>query len=172
MNFNYLYLRKNIYELKKYLKQNLNSHRYIHSLEVAKLALILASRHNRDPLEAYLCGLLHDLTKFWSYDKHRYYIEKYDAQKLSKHPNIYHQYSVVYFLWEGGFNNIECLRAIYSHSDGSDYHQLSKILFLADKLEPKRHYETATLRKLAFKNLDLAFELCKKEALGAIKNAQ
>lgn len=58
---------------------------------------------------------------------------------------------VAYFLWEGGFDNIECLRAIYSHSDGADYHQLSKILFLADKLEPKRHYETATLRKLAFK---------------------
>ena len=45
------------------IKERLSAHRYNHSLMVAKLAKKLALSIGYDPDRAYLCGILHDLTK-------------------------------------------------------------------------------------------------------------
>lgn len=169
MIFTYEYLIKNFEKLEEYLKNNLSSYRYNHILEVAKLSKKLALIHNENVDDAYLCGLLHDLTKEWSKEKTYSYMCYYGFSKINEPYPILHQYTCCYFLKENDFRNEKIINAIYNHSTGKTNDKMSKIIYLADKLEPSRKYETATLRNLAFKDLDEAFEKCKKEVYEILK---
>ena len=51
---------------KEWLKENLDSERYEHSLGVAECAAELAERFGLDKEKAYLCGLIHDCAKCFS----------------------------------------------------------------------------------------------------------
>lgn len=50
-------------QMKKELRESLNTHRYAHTLGVAETALALALQHGADADKAYLAGLLHDCAK-------------------------------------------------------------------------------------------------------------
>lgn len=169
MIFTYEFLSKNYKELEIYLKNNLSSYRYNHILEVAKLAKKLAHKYHEDENDAYLCGLLHDLTKEWDREKTYNYMCYYDCSKINKPYPILHQYTCCYFLKENGFRNDKIIDAIYHHSTGKSNEKLAKIIYLSDKLEPTRRYDTKFLRELAFEDLETAFEKCRKEAYETLK---
>lgn len=50
-------------EILKWLKDNLNEERYIHTLGTAECARELAKKYRLDSEKAYLAGLLHDCAK-------------------------------------------------------------------------------------------------------------
>ena len=100
------------------IKERLSAHRYNHSLMVAKLAKELALSIGYDPDRAYLCGILHDLTKEENEQFHDNLFRKYnDLDKITEAAPVKHSHSCPYYLYETyGIKDIELLTAIYNHT--------------------------------------------------------
>jgi len=135
----------------KKLKGSISEKLFLHSAETAIYAARLASKNNISYESAFLSGLLHDCAKEDSYD-------------LSLYPNIpnqvVHQYESAkkanrFF----GIKDEEVLDSIKYHTTGKpNMSVLSKIVFLADKLEVNRHYKKVfEYRNLADRDLQKGF---------------
>ena len=57
-------------KLKSIIREKLDDYRYNHSLCVADEARRLAAKYGSDVDKAYVAGLLHDITKNFSYEEH------------------------------------------------------------------------------------------------------
>ena len=77
-----MYLVYNLEIIKKNLKELLSDYRYKHSLLVADCAKELAIRYNLDSNKAYITGLVHDIAKEFDESKNRYYVAKYNIDKI------------------------------------------------------------------------------------------
>lgn len=140
----------------KTVKAYLSKERYQHSINVAKLSYDIAKANNIEPTTAYLAGLIHDVAK--SYDKDY-------AQKLMN--EIFPQYasypSFTFHQWIGALiasdyfsiNNQNILDAITYHTTGrkimSTY---EKILYISDKIEPGRGFDSTDLIVKCKENLE------------------
>lgn len=124
-------------------KNNISEHRYIHSLEVAKLSKELASYHNVDENKAYCAGLLHDVCKFKDSSTSgelEKILNKYEPSKLNGIYGAYHSWAAYYYLKEKtGFDDEEVLDAIYNHTICDSLNPLALIVYIADKREPTRN---------------------------------
>lgn len=161
----YIYEELNYFDIekiKKDLKEKLSENRYEHSLRVADYCKRLAKIYNADENKAYLSGLVHDCAK----NLEEYYMLNskvnsdiiFDTEEKNN-PKIQH----------GPIGSIVC-KNIYGIVDdeilsGVRYHttakenmsMIEKILFISDKIEPNRKYDTVEeLRKLADYNIDNA----------------
>ncbi|MFP5453534.1 nicotinate-nucleotide adenylyltransferase [Parvimonas sp. G1604] len=161
----YIYDELNYYDIekiKKDLKEKLSENRYEHSLRVADYCRRLAKIYNANENKAYLSGLVHDCAK----NLEEYYMlnNKVNSDIIldteeKNNPKIQH----------GPIGSVVC-KNIYSVVDdeilsGVRYHttakenmsMIEKILFISDKIEPNRKYDTVEeLRKLADYNIDKA----------------
>lgn len=128
------------------LFQDLNPHRFAHSLAVAHTCRQLALTHHLDPVKAEIAGLLHDCAKCFPVKQmlrlcqtHGVTVEPDMAQSgaLLHAPAGACQAQEVY-----GIEDEEILDAIRHHNTGCPgMRQLDMILWLADKIEPTRaHY--------------------------------
>ena len=77
-----VYTKINDDEIKKWLKENLNDERYIHSLGTAECAVELAVKFGLDSEKAYIAGLLHDCAKCFSKEKLKQIIDVYKRQTI------------------------------------------------------------------------------------------
>jgi len=144
--------------LKIMVRKNLKESRYLHSLEVAELAAELAACHHADAKKAYIAGLLHDCTKYFTLDQHDSYLKYYDPGRLSYPESCKHSYSAKYYLKEKlNFHDKDILNAIFNHTICESKDRLSVILYIADKREPRRKIE------------DGIVELAKKDLYGAME---
>lgn len=151
------------------VKSMMSEKRFAHSLSVAKTAYDLAYRYHIDPLDAYLAGVLHDITKSFTILEHRSYLDHYDPSRSDEPELVLHSYSAVYFIREKlNFYNGTILNAIYHHTDGKSNSILAKILYIADKREPLRGLDSYLL-DLAYHDLESAFVLLKKDVEEYIK---
>ncbi len=124
---------------------------------MTKLAVKLAKAHKVDQNLAAIAGLFHDCTKRVESDQNRIVMEKYYPQYLSRNEATYHQYTgAIYLKYTLGYENEEVFTAIRHHVDGDDHHPLSLIIYLADKLDPSRDYDSSALIALALKDLEAA----------------
>lgn len=132
--------------IKTWLKGNLKPARYKHTLAVAELADKLAKKWGADREKAHLAGLLHDMAK----EKSTPLNHAKDGAKMAA--RIF------------GIKDKEILSAVAQHTLGAPRMSLlSKILYVADSGSPDRKYAAAyAVRKLAFKDLDAAAALVKK----------
>ncbi|OGC03297.1 hypothetical protein A2276_00015 [candidate division WOR-1 bacterium RIFOXYA12_FULL_43_27] len=136
--------------------------RYRHSLRVAKVARALAKHYRADAKKAEIAALLHDCSRFLTPDemlKKAKELEWKIDKVQRKNPKLLHADLSAHFAKElFGITDPEILSAIRSHTVGSGrMSKLDKIVYLADHIEPKRDFRgVAKIRKLAFKNLDLA----------------
>ena len=139
--------------------------RALHSRSVAKLCGRLAEIHGIDPDKAWKTGMLHDLTKAWSEEEGRALLEWYAPEIVPMAPAVYHSYTCPVFLKTVmGIEDREILQAIRQHTLGDCTGKLSKILYIADKIEPTRGYDVSKETELAEKDLDAAFRLVYMEA--------
>ncbi|MCR4634106.1 MAG: bis(5'-nucleosyl)-tetraphosphatase (symmetrical) YqeK [Erysipelotrichaceae bacterium] len=144
--------------LKIMVRKNIKEKRYLHSLSVAELAEELAEIHHVDPEKAYIAGLLHDVTKYFSEEEHDAYLRYYDPEKLNYPESCKHSFSAKYFLKEKlNFHDKDILNAIYNHTICFSRDALSVILYIADKREPLRGIDDDVV-KIARKDLHKAFE--------------
>lgn len=131
----------NIENCKNWLKENLSSERYNHSLGTAETAAELAERFSVDKEKAYFCGLIHDCAKCFPSDKLKDTI--CNCEDLCEgelcNPKTYHAPAgAILAKQEFCVSDEEILSAIRWHTLGKeDMSTFEKIIFLADKIECK-----------------------------------
>ena len=149
-------------EIKCELEKKLNPKRYIHSEAVADTAVKLARIYGADEKKAYLAGILHDCAKCYTDGEMFCLMDKYGIEpdgicRIST--GLLHGFvgaeeaRRIY-----GVDDDEIYDAIYYHTIGKPKMPLlTKIIYLADGIEPNRIYEEAEqIRSEAVKNINKA----------------
>ncbi len=171
--------------IKNWLKENLSTKRYSHSIGCGECAKKLAKLYNQDENKAYLAGLIHDLAKNLNDNElHNIIINEiktgYNETEL-KNPKTYHAIVGAYLakkIFEIDDNDI--ISAIRFHTLGkTDMTTFEKIIYIADKIEPNERDEkySKKIYKILEKNkgiigLDLAILKCTKETIKSLIRRQ
>ena len=163
-------------KLISYLKTKVNEKRFIHSINTAKVAVMLAKRYGADEEKAYVAGLLHDIAKGQSADsliklsiEYGVPVDKYELDN----PELMHgKIGAAIIKKELGICDEEILSAIEWHTTGhGNMSLLEKIVYLADIIEPGRKFtETDSIRQIAYEDIDAAMMLCLKHVMSFVKN--
>lgn len=135
--------------LNKYKEQNDPEmyERYEHSLNVADMCVTLVERFNLDIShdDAYLCGLLHDYSKFSTDSEYEEIILEYslDFNLLKLPRKVWHAIMGRYFINRDLMINDEnILSAIEFHATGKmNMTPLQEVLFISDFIEKSREGE-------------------------------
>lgn len=143
------------------LQNRLSTYRYEHVLRVCDLALELGKHHNLDLQRIKIAALWHDYAKE---DKNlKEYIQKYLPECLDYPDAFYHAFVAADVLERHyKFYDKEVLEAIYYHVDGASDNDIAKVLYIADKCEPNRPFDTSKFINLAKNDLNLGFQELKK----------
>ncbi|ULQ60489.1 bis(5'-nucleosyl)-tetraphosphatase (symmetrical) YqeK [Brucepastera parasyntrophica] len=117
--------------------------RYKHSVRVAVLARDLCARFAVEPAKGYLAGIAHDMCKT-AQDEWLLNMAEKDGAKLTgiekSKPALLHGRAAALLLAEDfQVTDPSVLNAVRYHTFGSpDIDDLGKIIYVADKIEPKR----------------------------------
>lgn len=127
-------------EILKWLKENLNEKRYIHTLGTADCAKELAQKFGLNSEKAYLAGLLHDCAKCFSNEKLLDIIHQHldvEECEMLNYKTLHAPVSAYIAEKEFKITDKEILSAIRWHTLGRlDMTDFEKIVFIADKIEP------------------------------------
>lgn len=127
-------------EILKWLKENLNEKRYIHTLGTADCAKELAQKFGLDSEKAYLAGLLHDCAKCFSNEKLLDIIHQHldvEECEMLNYKTLHAPVSAYIAENEFKITDKEILSAIRWHTLGRlGMTDFEKIVFIADKIEP------------------------------------
>lgn len=141
----------------------LKESRMAHCISVAKLCYDFAIAHNYDPMKAYLCGIFHDIAREIP-SKSAIALAKERGIPVGKEeeaePLLLHGALAAAVMKENyHIDDEEMLHAVSAHTVGDETMGiLDRIVFLADKTEPRRSYEGVdALREMGFVDLDGAF---------------
>lgn len=158
-------LLENGWYLNEVVYAQCSPHRAAHSISVARVCRDLARANGVDELLAWRTGMLHDITKRMNDDEGRKILAVYEPDKLTQNVKIWHSYTAVYWLKkEMGLYDPRILSAIHCHTVGHGKTRLDWILYVADKCEPTRGYDSSKELGLAKKNLKAAAQLVYEEA--------
>ncbi len=158
-------LLENGWYLNEVVHAQCSPHRAAHSISVARVCRDLAKANGVDELLAWRTGMLHDITKRMNDDEGRKILAVYEPDKLTQNVKIWHSYTAVYWLKkEMGLYDSRILSAIHCHTVGHGRTRLDWILYVADKCEPTRGYDSSKELGLAKKNLKAAAQLVYEEA--------
>ena len=149
-------------EKKKYLKDNLSSKRYQHSLNVAAECRKLAEKYGEDPEKAYFAGLLHDVCKELAPEEQIRLIEESGfavCREERETRSLWHAVAGAYFIksvW--GIEDIDIINSIRFHTVGrAGMSRLEEIVYLGDLVSADRSYKDVDkMRKLVYTDLDAA----------------
>lgn len=134
-----------------------NEHRYLHSISVAKTASKLAEMHNLDKNIAYRMGLLHDITKRWNDEQGEELLKIYYPKGLEYDPKVWHSFTCPFFIKKNlCITDQRILNAIWHHTLGDGCSDYDHILYIADKIEPLRGYDTSKEWDIASRSLKAA----------------
>jgi len=145
-------------ELQNELKKIMSEKRFIHSLGVMEEAVKLAKHYGVDENKARIAGLMHDCAK--DFDDMLPLCKKYnlklDDVMLSERKLIHAPLGAEYAKHELGITDFDIYDAIYYHTTAkADMPLLTKIIYVADFIEPNRTFEgVQPLRELAYSDLD------------------
>ncbi|MEH7109559.1 bis(5'-nucleosyl)-tetraphosphatase (symmetrical) YqeK [Bacillus sp. JJ1764] len=148
-------------EALKLVKVQLTEHRYQHTLGVMETAISLANQYGADVKKAELAAIFHDYAKFRPKEEMREIIvsQGYPQDLLEYNAELWHAPVGAYLTKiEAGLTDREILDAIRYHTSGRPgMTLLEKIVYLADYIEPGRHFPGVDeVREMAQNNLDQA----------------
>jgi predicted HD superfamily hydrolase involved in NAD metabolism len=148
-------------EALKLVKEQLTEHRYQHTLGVTETAITLARQYGADEQKAELAAIFHDYAKFRSKDEMREIIvvQGFPQDLLEFNAELWHAPVGAYLVEkDAGITDQEVLDAIRYHTSGRiGMTLLEKIIYLADYIEPGRHFPgVVEVREMAKENLDKA----------------
>ena len=149
-------------EMREKLKLALTEKRYNHSIGVMQTAVSLARQYGADVEKTAIAALLHDCAKNYSKSEMLELCEKYNVEldPISRESTgLIHGFLgavLAYEYYEAG--DPEIYDAIYFHTIGKpDMSLITKIIYLADGIEPNRSYEgVERIRETAFEDIDRA----------------
>jgi len=148
--------------IKAILKSRLLEKRYIHSLNVMKMAVKLAKLNNVNEEDAKFAGLLHDCAKNYSSEDLIAYCEenniKVDEIKLSAPGMLHADVGADIAKNEFGAND-NIVDAIRNHTlANKNMTKLAKILYVADLIEEGRDLEGLDeIREITYNDLDKGY---------------
>ena len=156
-------------QAKELVRSRLSDKRYEHTLNVRKMAVKLAKRHDADEDRAALAALLHDAAKEISKDEMRAIMKAHPeyAEGGEERPTpVWHGICAAILartVW--GVKDEAVLSAIACHTAGKPgMSKLDKILYLADMSSAERDWPGVNkLRKLERKDLDAAMLMALKQ---------
>lgn len=149
---------------KEIVSSYINPKRFKHCLSVADLSLKIARGNKLDEYKAYLIGLYHDIAKDLNKDQLLIYMNIYKPYEIEYDYQVWHQYVGYYYLKHNcRLKDKKMLKAIRHHCLGDDNDVYSKLVFVADKLDPLRGYDSSKQIEIACRDLNKAFEIVKKE---------
>lgn len=151
-----------IEQMTEKLRSTLEEKRFNHSVNVMETAVKLAEHHGADIKKARLAGLLHDCAKNYSKEELYNLCNKYgicldDTSK--KEAGLLHGFVGAYLLKdEYGIDDAEIFDAVYYHTIGKpDMSLLTKIIFIADCIEPMRTAPWVDdIRQVVYDDIDKA----------------
>ena len=150
---------KLIEQIDAYTKEHVKEKRYEHSVRVAEMAARMCRQYGLDDNTGYLAGIGHDMCKEINYKKMIKLASKYDCPIMEfelKKPSLLHGRAAAMMMREKfKIENKDILEAVAFHTTGTlNMCDLTKCLFLADKIEPGRPQSTEEYRENLLK-LDL-----------------
>jgi predicted HD superfamily hydrolase involved in NAD metabolism len=148
-------------EALKIVKEQLTDHRYQHTLGVMETAIALAKQYGADEKKAEMAAIFHDYAKFRPKDEMKQIIltKNFPQDLLHYHAELWHAPAGAYLVEkEAGIKDKEVLDAIRYHTSGRPgMTLLEKVIYLADYIEPGRHFPGVDeVRALAKENFDTA----------------
>lgn len=147
-----------------WVKNQVSPRRFAHSVSVARLARQLAQAHGLDTHRAYLAGLFHDVCKDMETAELEKWIAAVCPESMKEHKAIWHGYAgsaVADRIY--GIHDPAICNAIFNHVKGSSYDPYAMIIFIADKLDPLRGYDSSGLIRACMHDLYNGFMLVKRE---------
>ncbi|MEH7505986.1 bis(5'-nucleosyl)-tetraphosphatase (symmetrical) YqeK [Neobacillus drentensis] len=143
------------------VKVQLTDHRYQHTLGVMETAIALAKRFGGNEQQAELAAIFHDYAKFRPKEEMKEIIVSHGFPQdlLEFNSELWHAPAGAYLVKkEAGISDPEVLDAIRYHTSGRPgMTLLDKIIYLADYIEPGRHFPgVEEVREMAKENLDKA----------------
>ena len=147
--------------VQNYIEKNLSERRYKHSISVAEEAVKLAKKFCADTKKAYFAGIAHDLAKEIPEEELRTKLIGYKKQELLtkyQYSLLHGPAAAVILKEEFSVFDDEILDAVFYHTTGKEnMNLLTKIIYLADFIEPGRNFPgIEKVRAAAYKNLDEA----------------
>jgi predicted HD superfamily hydrolase involved in NAD metabolism len=141
--------------------EQITEHRYVHTIGVMETAVQLARYYGQDPKKAELAAIFHDYAKFRPKAEMKQIIEEQQMSKelLEHNSELWHAPVGAYLVEkEVGITDQDVLSAIKYHTSGRpNMTLLEKIIYVADYIEPGRHFPgVEEVRELAQSDLDLA----------------
>lgn len=159
-----------------YLKEMIDEKRLRHSIGTADEAVKLARRYGADEDKAYTAGLLHDAAK----GKCQYGLNHLAAEYgmvideiESKNIELIHgRLGAAMIEKQLGIHDEDILSAIRWHTTGrKGMSLLEKIIYLADLIEPGRHFEgIEEIRRIAYRNIDEAMRAALKQVIDFVQS--
>ena len=152
-------------EMREKLKLALTEKRFNHSIGVMQTAVSLARHYGANVEKTAVAGLLHDCAKNYSRAEMFELCNKYGVELdyISKESTglIHGFLGAVIADKYYGVKDSEIYDAIYYHTIGKpDMSLITKIIYIADGIEPNRSYEgVERIRETAFENIDRALIL-------------
>ncbi len=148
-------------EALRLVKQQLTEHRYQHTLGVMETAISLARQYGADEKKAETAAIFHDYAKFRPKEEMQKIIIEQGLPKdlLEFNAELWHAPAGAYLVEkEAGITDGEILNAIRYHTSGRPgMTLLEKIIYLADYIEPGRHFPGVDeVREMAKENLNQA----------------
>lgn len=145
----------------KLVKEQLTDHRYQHTIGVMETAILLAQKYGVDEKKAELAAIFHDYAKFRPKEEMKEIIIQENMPKdlLEYNSELWHAPVGAYLVAkEVGIKDEEVLNAIRYHTSGRKHMTLiEKVIYLADYIEPGRHFPGVDeARELAKEELDQA----------------
>lgn len=146
--------------LETMVKCRMKDKRWKHTCSVAQLASKIAKANGLNEKQAYIAGMLHDVAKEMDDDQAYHIMEKYFPSYKDKPKAIWHQW-VSRYVSEHEFlvDDVVVLKAIEHHTTGSvDISPIGKCLYVADKLDPLRGYDSSVQIATCMKDIHQGFK--------------
>ncbi len=142
-------------KIREYTKAHVKESRFEHSKRVAEMCEFLCIKYALNPKKGYLAGIGHDMCKGMS-DKELVETASRDGQEITPFEKnqlslLHGRAAAVLMKEKFGINDADILEAVANHTSGKPgMCNLTKCLFLADKIEPGRPQSTNEYRKKLF----------------------
>ncbi|WP_017728433.1 bis(5'-nucleosyl)-tetraphosphatase (symmetrical) YqeK [Halalkalibacterium ligniniphilum] len=159
------------------VKPHLTEHRYTHTLGVVQAATELAERYGAPVKKAELAAIFHDYAKFRDRNEMRALVQTTLSCKdiLDYGDELLHAPCGAYYVeHEIGILDEDVLRAICYHTTGRpNMSLLEKVVFLADYIEPGRHFKGVDeVREIAKNDLNEALIASLGNTIGFLSKRQ
>jgi len=143
-------------KIRIFTKEHVKESRYQHSVRVAEMCARLCRQYGLDDEKGYLAGIGHDMCKDFPGEE-MISVSARDGKEISdyekENPFLLHGRAAAVLMKETfGINDEDILEAVANHTSGfAGMCDLSKCLFLADKIEPGRPQSTDEYRERLLK---------------------